>query len=136
MEIMIVALFRKVIFVFGSNLAGRHGKGAAHIAKMYYGAIQGQGEGLQGNSYGIATKDEHLRPRNLYAIKKSVETFVRFAEDNPQMQFKVCPIGTGLAGFTHEDIAPMFALVPSNCVLPSKWKNILSSSEHINYWDY
>jgi hypothetical protein len=111
------------IFVFGSNLAGRHGKGAALTAFRQYGAVYGQGHGLQGNSYAIPTKDENIKTLPLPKIKKYVEQFIRFAKLNPEMQFKVTAVGTGLAGYNEADIAPMFTEAPDNCILPVGWRN-------------
>lgn len=111
------------IFVFGSNLAGRHGKGAALTAYRQYGAIYGQGHGLQGNSYAIPTKDENLKTLPLHKIVKYVDQFIRFAKLNPDLKFKVTAIGTGLAGYDESDIAPMFATAPENCILPVGWRN-------------
>lgn len=123
------------IFVFGSNLAGRHGKGAAFIAKLQYGAIQGQGEGRQGNSYGIPTKNEALQVLDLRVIKKKVDDFIKYASTHPELVFKVTPIGTGLAGYSHDDIAPMFAHVPGNCIMPRKWLEHLGYNEELKYWN-
>jgi hypothetical protein len=109
------------IFVFGSNVAGRHGKGAALFAKQNHGAVYGQGYGLQGSSYAIPTKDEDLRPLPLLEIARYVFQFLDFARAHPELTFQVTPIGTGLAGYRHEDIAPMFLGAPSNCELPDSW---------------
>lgn len=106
------------IFVFGSNLAGRHGKGAALYAIQRCGAVYGRGEGLQGRSYAIPTKDECLRTRHLREIQKSVNRFRAFAKEHPEMRFHVTAIGCGLAGYTPKDIAPLFADMPENCHLP------------------
>ena len=106
------------IFVFGSNLAGRHGRGAAKHALSKCGAIYGQGKGLQGNSYAIPTKDEKLKSLSLTEIKKYVEEFIGFAKLNPENNFNVTRIGCGLAGYSDEDIAPLFKDSPSNCLLP------------------
>jgi hypothetical protein len=114
-----------VIFVFGSNKAGRHGKGAALEARQTWGAIYGQGEGLQGASYGIPTKDEHLRTLPLEAIKDAVARFKSFAHDHPEYEFQVTPIGCGLAGYRPDQIAPFFAGSPENCVLPASFKAVL-----------
>ena len=111
-----------MVFVFGSNLAGRHGKGAALFAKQKHGAIYGQGEGLQGNSYGIATKDHNIQSRSILNIAESVSTFIDFAKLNPEMEFEVTKIGCGLAGFREEHIAPLFQNAPSNCHLPDGWR--------------
>ena len=111
----------KQIFVFGSNLAGRHGKGAALEARQKHGAIYGQGIGLQGCSYGIPTKDENIRTLPLNEIHDYVDEFIEFASMRPDLQFNVTRIGCGLAGYQDKDIAPMFKDAPSNCVLPESW---------------
>lgn len=109
------------IFVFGSNLAGRHGAGAALYALKERGAILLQGEGLMGTSYGIATKDERIRSRGLVEIEKSVQEFLRFAEQHQEHTFDITPIGCGLAGFKRSQIEPMFAGMPSNCRFNPSW---------------
>jgi hypothetical protein len=106
------------IFVFGSNLAGRHGKGAALYARQHHGAIYGQGIGLQGTSYAIPTKDARLRTLPLSQISTYVEEFKIFASSRPDLIFQVTPIGCGLAGYTPAQIAPMFQDAPANCILP------------------
>lgn len=115
------------VFVFGSNLAGRHGKGAALYARQHRGAIYGQREGRQGDSYAIPTKDENLRTLPLARIRDHVEIFLRYAERHSDERFQVTAIGTGLAGHRHEDIAPMFAAAPSNCDLPDEWIPIIAA---------
>ncbi len=109
------------VFVFGSNLAGRHGKGAALYARRHHGAVYGRGEGLQGNSYAIPTKDEFIRTRGLIEIEKSVMRFVAFAEQHPSTTFRLTPIGCGLAGYKPEQIAPMFRHAPANVILPPEF---------------
>lgn len=109
-------------FVFGSNKSGRHGKGAALWARQHRGAIYGQGEGLQGNSYAIPTKDERIRTLPLDEIAKHVETFLAFARDNPEMKFQLTPIGCGLAGYKPHQIAPMFRDAPENVIKPKEFK--------------
>jgi hypothetical protein len=106
------------IFVFGSNLAGRHGKGAALAAQHWHGAIYGQGEGLQGRSYAIPTKDARLRTLPLEWVHYYVLRFLDFAQAHPELVFRVTPIGCGLAGYRPEQIAPFFAHSPANVVLP------------------
>jgi hypothetical protein len=110
------------IFVFGSNLAGRHGAGAALEARRRYGAVYGVAEGLMGNAYGIATKDHGLKPRALEDIRASVETFLAFARETPELTYQVTRIGCGLARFTDAQIGPMFAAAPPNCELPVNWE--------------
>lgn len=111
------------IFVFGSNLAGRHGAGAALEARRFHGAIYGVGEGLQGYSYGIPTKDAALKSRTLDEVRASVEKFLVFARNTPPgIVYQVTPIGCGLAGFKPEQIGPMFKGAPPNVELPSAWE--------------
>ena len=92
------------IFVFGSNLAGLHGGGAARIAVEKFGAIMGQGVGLQGQSYAIPTMQGDVN-----TILPYVEEFIRFADSHPELTFLVTRIGCGIAGFTPKEIAPLFA---------------------------
>lgn len=109
------------IFVFGSNLAGRHGKGAALEARLKHGAIYGQGNGLQGQSYAIPTKDVYLRSLPLETIQFYVDVFIGIAKERPELTFNVTRIGCGLAGYTDSQIAPMFKGAPINCNLPEGW---------------
>lgn len=111
------------VFVFGSNLAGRHGKGAALEARLKHGAIYGKGIGFQGRSYAIPTKDRNLDVLDLQSIEVCVKGFMRFAESHPEMTFNVTRIGCGLAGYTDAQIAPMFKGAPINCNLPEGWRN-------------
>lgn len=114
-----------MIFVFGSNLAGRHGKGAALTARFSYGAIYGQGYGRQGNSFAIPTKDHQLRTLPLDRIEDYVKKFFNYAAAVPNEQFQVTRIGCGYAGYKDEDIAPMFKNAPANCHLPEQWIELL-----------
>lgn len=109
------------IFVFGSNRAGRHGKGAALFACKNHGAVYGQGEGLQGNSYAIPTKSIWLKPLSLTEIYVNILVFKRFAEFNPAMTFNVTPVGCGRAGYTQDQIKPMFEPLPPNCRYSPEW---------------
>lgn len=111
------------IFVFGSNLAGRHGAGSAKAAVRLHGAIYGRGVGLQGDSYAIPTKDANLKTLPLEMIRGYVNGFLAFARVHPEMTFRIVPIGCGLAGYKPEEIAPMFAGAPDNCILPQEFKN-------------
>ena len=112
------------IFVFGSNLAGRHGKGAALHARDNCGAKYGKGVGRTGMAYAIPTKGYRLETLPLHRIKRAVEDFITYAASHPELRFQVTPIGTGLAGYSHEEIAPMFANAPSNCDLPEEWTTL------------
>lgn len=117
------------IFVFGSNLAGRHGKGAALYARKNYGAVYGVGVGLTGSAYAIPTKDGKLRTLPLNRIKEYVDAFLDFAAQNPNLTFRVTAIGTGLAGYSHADIAPLFEGAPSNCNLPTEWATYVRKTD-------
>lgn len=113
-------------FVFGSNEAGRHGKGAALCAKQYFGAIYGQGHGEQGNSYALATKDASLHSLSLDEIRENVRIFLQHAKNHPHKIFAVSRVGCGLAGYKDEDIAPMFKGSPSNVYfLEKSWKEFM-----------
>jgi hypothetical protein len=116
------------IFVFGSNLAGRHGKGAALTARNKYGAIYGQGIGRQGASYAIPTKDERLNTLSIPVIQKHVLDFIAYATIHHELTFNVTRIGCGLAGYKDEDIAPLFKDAPENCILSEEWRKHLGKN--------
>lgn len=99
----IESLASNEIFVFGSNLAGVHGGGAARVAYKKFGAVWGQGVGLQGQSYGIPTMHGGVD-----RIQPYVDEFIIFAEDHPELNFLVTRIGCGIAGFKDGEIAPLF----------------------------
>ncbi len=103
------------IFVFGSNLAGAHGGGAARIAYQRFGAIGGRGVGLQGRSYAIPTMQGGVE-----TIRPYVDEFRDFAMQHPEYKFLVTRIGCGIAGFTPREIAPLFkrAAELDNVLLP------------------
>ena len=114
------------VFVFGSNLAGRHGKGAAQFAHRHRGATYGIGEGRQGNSYALPTKDAAIRTLPLYYIERySVANFLNYARCHPELKFELTPVGCGLAGYKPEQIAPMFRHAPENVILPDEFKTVL-----------
>ena len=106
------------IFVFGSNLQGMHGGGAARVAYRNFGAIMGQGVGLQGQSYAIPTMQGGVE-----TIRPYVDKFIAFAKEHTELTFLVTRIGCGIAGFTDEEIAPLFAEAHSveTIVLPEGW---------------
>ena len=111
------------IFVFGSNLAGMHGGGAAYAAWRKFGAIMGQGVGLQGQSYAIPTMQGGVE-----TIRPYVDEFIAFAKAHPELFFYVTRIGCGIAGFRDEEIAPLFAkavALPNVC-LPERFWRILT----------
>ncbi len=109
------------IFVFGSNLAGRHGAGAARFAVKKHGAIYGQGIGLQGQSYGLPTKDERIQTLPLDRIAGYVADFLTLAASRPDLTFYVTPVGCGLAGYKRAQIKPMFDGMPDNCRFAETW---------------
>ena len=115
------------IFVFGSNEAGRHGRGAAKTA-VSFGAKYGIGEGLAGHTYGIPTKNKNMQVLSINRIKKYVDTFIEFAKLNPQYIFLVTSIGCGLAGYVPNQIAPLFieAIKINNIWLPKAFWDILN----------
>lgn len=121
---------RTTILVFGSNLAGRHGRGAALHAWLRYGAEYGVGVGRTGLSYAIPTKDESIRNLPLSIIAKHVAGFIAYAKANPELSFQVTRIGCGLAGDTDAEIAPMFVGAPANCQLPDAWRSIAAMVGH------
>lgn len=120
----ITALQPNEVFVFGSNLAGMHGGGAARVARKLFGAVMGQGVGLQGQSYAIPTMQGGVE-----TIKPYVDEFIAFAESHPELKFYVTRIGCGIAGFTDAEIAPLFknALGKPNIVLPRDFVEVLEN---------
>ena len=110
------------VFVFGSNLKGMHGGGAARIAYKQFGAVWGQGTGLQGKSYAIPTMHGGIE-----AIAPYVDEFIAFAREHEELQFLVTEIGCGIAGFTVEEIAPLFreANLIENIYLPESFIEVL-----------
>ena len=122
----ITELKQNEIFVFGSNLAGRHGGGAARQAYDRFGAIWGQGVGLHGQSYAIPTMQGGVE-----TIRPYVNQFIEFAKQHPKYKFLVTRIGCGIAAFSANDIAPLFkdAMDVDNVILPKDFVDILSSAQ-------
>lgn len=117
------------IFVFGSNLAGRHGKGSAREARLKWGAVYGVGMGRTGNAYAIPTKDEVLKVLPSSVVNAYIQEFRTYAEEHPDLDFIVVKIGCGLAGFKEEEIAPLFRKFPENCILPPNWRTLNGEKE-------
>lgn len=111
----------KRIFVFGSNLAGRHGKGAALYARKNFGAVYGVGYGRTGDAYAIPTKDETLKTLPLSTIQAWCFAFIEYARAHPELKFVVTPVGCGLAGYSRTQIAPFFSAMPMNCEYAHTW---------------
>lgn len=118
----ITSLAENEIFVFGSNLAGMHGGGAARLAHERFGAVWGEGVGLHGQTYAIPTMQGGVE-----TIKPYVNDFTRFAKENRQLTFLVTRIGCGIAGFRDEEIAPLFkeAIDVENIILPKSFAEII-----------
>jgi hypothetical protein len=121
----------KTIWVFGSNTAGRHGRGAAREA-LKFGATYGCGAGFSGNSFAIPTKDANLRVLDLVAIQGFVNIFLSKAREFDQYAYFVTRIGCGLAGYRDEDIASMFANAPDNCSFAEEWRPFLDAQPTCN----
>jgi hypothetical protein len=119
---IITSLKPNEVFVFGSNLAGIHGAGAALFAKEHFGAQQGVGLGPTGQSYAIPTKDERLQTLPLAEIQKYVWYFQNYASIHQTVRFLVTPIGCGLAGYTPAQIAPLFKMWQPNVILPEEFR--------------
>jgi len=122
----ITSIGENQIFVFGSNLSGIHGAGAAKTA-LKWGAIMGQGVGLQGQTYAIPTKSEGIsRTLSVDEIRPYVYDFISFAKDHPELTFLVTEIGCGLAGHNADDIGPLFisAWDLDNVILPKTFQKV------------
>lgn len=109
------------IFVFGSNASGRHGGGAAAFAMQQFGAIWGQGEGLQGQSYAIPTME------GMESMRAAIDRFAQFAEQHPELRFLVTRVGCGVAGYSVREVAPLFqgCIGLENVALPSDFWDVL-----------
>lgn len=116
----ITELKENEIFVFGSNAEGAHFGGAARVAKEKFGAVLGMGEGLQGQSYAVPTME------GLGNLQDAVWRFIFFATHNPQLTFLVTKLGTGIAGYKIEQIAPLFRNTPINVILPKEFADFNS----------
>ena len=113
------------IFVFGSNLKGVHGAGAARFAMDHLGAVYGVGIGITGKCYAIPTKDEFIITCPIETVRFYVNEFVEYAKARPTTKFFLTRIGCGLAGYSDKDIAPMFPVL-SNINYPEEWVSLLS----------
>lgn len=113
------------IFVFGSNLAGYHGAGAAAAAAKNFGAVRGCGTGLSGRSYAIPTKNSRLETLPIDVIQLEVQEFISYAKAHPQQRFFVTRVGCGYAGLADNVMAEMFIGAPRNCSFAESWKPFL-----------
>ncbi len=122
------SLAPNTLFVFGSNLKGYHGAGAAKDAVAEFGAIMGKAEGLQGNSYAIPTKSIWLKPLPIEEIRRNILRFVGWSLDNEYKYF-ITAVGTGYSRVPHSIIAPMFKDV-KNAWLPQQWKQLIEKAQN------
>ena len=122
------------IFVFGSNLAGRHGAGAAKAAYenglCTYGVGRGPCSGPKGFSYALPTKDKSMKPLSVLMLKFMVDEFIQFASQYADVDFLLTKIGTGLAGFKEEDVAKLFAAAGHNVWLIDEKQAIIYKANH------
>ncbi|GAA1913072.1 hypothetical protein GCM10009775_02110 [Microbacterium aoyamense] len=112
---LIESLAPNEVFVFGSNSGGAHGGGAARFAYDRFGAVWGQSEGLQGQSYGIDTMS------GLGVLEDQARRFIAFAAEHPEMRFLVTEVGCGIAGYAPDDVKGFFAGAGENVVLPASF---------------
>lgn len=120
---IITTLDEGEVFVFGSNLNGNHAGGAAKAAVENFGAVYGQAEGMQGQSYAIPTLGERMEKLPLSEIGASIDRLIGFAKDNPELTFYMTKIGCGIAGFGIKSIASLFheREIPDNIILPREF---------------
>lgn len=107
------------VFVFGSNAGGLHGGGAARIAHERFGAVWGEGHGHHGQTYAIDTMS------GLETLAREAEDFVAYASAHPELRFLLTPVGCGIAGYTPEQVAPLFAGIPVNVTVPASFASYL-----------
>lgn len=114
------------IFVFGSNMNGNHAGGAARLAVEKFGAVMGQAEGIQGQSYAIPTLDKDMQKVTEEELITYLGNFREFAEEHPEKEFLLTAIGTGIAGFDTNYMAYMIlrANLPDNVTLPKEFTKI------------
>lgn len=122
----------KMIFVFGSNLAGKHGKGAALMAMRHHGAIYGIGSGLMNRCYALPTKWTPWKPMTIGDVSVEVSSFLSCAASHPELQFQVTQVGCGLAGHDTRQMAQLFHEAPANCFFDTAWQPILGDRHR--YW--
>lgn len=124
----ITELKENEIFVFGSNLAGKNGAGAALLASKKFGAEYGVGEGLTGNCYAFPTKDKNIKTLPLSEIEKVINRFYLCVAANPDYKFLLTKVGCGLANYSPKEIAPLFAqfkYIPPNIIFPKEFYEII-----------
>lgn len=118
---MILALEDDEVFVFGSNYAGQHAGGAAKQAREQFGAEEGIGEGLTGQCYAFPTLESDMQKCSVKGLEQSRDRFFSTARALPEKRFLMTAVGTGIAGFSHEEMKALFVGTPSNVQLPEEW---------------
>lgn len=121
-----------MVFVFGSNEVGKHGGGAARTALDDFGAVYGQGFGPQGNSFAVPTVSVPRVKITEASLRFYVEAFLLYATHHPELTFQVTQLGCGLAGWSADEVAPMFVDAPANCQFDTAWQSILGTDK--TYW--
>ena len=121
-ESIVKSLPEDTIFVFGSNLAGQHAGGAARTAQQHFGALKGVGRGWSGQSFAIPTMNEHLQQMPLSQIQHYVDDFKIYTKNHPKQKYFLTSIGCGVAGYTVEEIAPMFKGISHNVIFPVSFR--------------
>ena len=121
-ESIIKNLAEDTVFVFGSNMAGTHQGGAAKIALQHFGATKGVGRGWAGQSYAIPTMNEHLQQMPLSQIEHYVDDFKIYTKHHPKIKYFLTSVGCGVAGYTVEEIAPMFKGISNNVIFPASFR--------------
>lgn len=109
------------IFVFGSNLWGLHDGGAAKTALEKFGAVYANPVGPQGQSYAIPTIKRDMHPMHPYSIKRYASDFIDYAKNHPDLTFYLTKVGCGIAGYSEQEIAPLFKDTPENVIKPEGW---------------
>ncbi len=121
-ESIVTELPEDTVFVFGSNMAGQHGSGAARVASQHFGAVEGVGRGWAGQSFAIPTLNEHIQQMPLSQIEHYVEDFKIYAKNHPKMKYFVTALGCGIAGYKVSEIAPLFKGIYHNVIFPESFK--------------
>ena len=119
---MITSLNHDEFFVFGSNLAGRHGAGAALQARDHFGAQYGIGEGITGRSYAFPSLDEHLRQRTRRKLEASRDRLYKACAEYASYRFLLTKVGCGLGGYEENYMRSLFTDAPNNLILPEDWR--------------
>lgn len=119
----ITELKENEIFVFGSNLAGKHSAGAAFQAKKHFGAEIGVGEGLRGQSYAFPTLGRDFEKLSVGHLETSRRILYNTCEANPTMRFLLTKVGCGIAGYEEAEMKALFVEAPANLILPDDWKS-------------